>query len=98
MTPGIVVYGTADESAYAQAFWSRALTRRSTLDANLFANWYSSGLGGSDDVWGAGATGSYSLNFGRLGTVASLGVYTYDQADVDAQWSAQALLGARYTF
>ena len=101
--PGIDIYGTADQSAYAQAFWSRALTRRSTLDANLFANWYSSGIGGtatsgSDDVWGAGATGSYSLNFGRLGTVASLGVYTYDQADIDAQWSAQALLGARYTF
>lgn len=101
--PGLDLYGNADESAYAQAFWSRALTRRSTLDANVYGNWYSSGVsgtvaGGNDDVWGAGATGSYSLNFGRLGTIASLGVYTYDQADIDAQWSAQALLGARYTF
>ena len=101
--PGLAIYGNADESAYAQAYWSRALTRRSTLNANLYGNWYSSGVsgtaaGGTDDVWGAGATGSYSLNFGRLGTVASLGVYTYDQADIDAQWSAQALLGARYTF
>jgi hypothetical protein len=101
-TPDITIYGTEDQSAYAQAFWSRALTRRSTLDANLFANWYSSGitggLGGTGDVWGGGATGSYSLNFGHLGTVASLGVYGYDQADLDTQWSAQALLGARYTF
>jgi uncharacterized protein (PEP-CTERM system associated) len=96
-TPGFDIYGTEDQSAYAQAFLSRSLTRRSTLDANLYGNWYSSGLG-SDDVFGAGATGSYSLNFGRLGTVASLGVYTYDQADLDAQWSAQALLGARYSF
>lgn len=98
LAPGVNIYGSEDESAYGQAFVSRALTRRSSLDANLFANWYSSAVGGSDDVWGAGATGSYSLNFGRLGTVASLGVYTYDQADIDAQWSAQALLGARYTF
>ena len=97
-TPGITIYGIEDQSAYAQAYWSRALTRRSTLDANLFANWYSSGIAGSDDVFGGGATGSYSLNFGHLGTVASLGVYGYDQADLDTQWSAQALLGARYTF
>ena len=38
------------------------------------------------------------FSLGHLGTVASLGVYGYDQADLDTQWSAQALLGARYTF
>jgi len=97
-SPGVTVYGAEDESAYAQAFWSRALTRRSNLDANVFANWYGGGTGSADDVYGLGATGSYSLSFGRLGTIASLGVYTYDQADADAQWFAQALLGARYTF
>jgi hypothetical protein len=95
--PGINVFGAEDESYYAQGFWSRALTRRSALDLNLFANYYDSGLV-DDGVLGLGAAGSYSLNFGRLGTIASLGVYAYDQEGFDSQVSAQALLGARYSF
>ena len=51
-----------------------------------------------DGVLGLGAAGSYSLSFGRLGTIASLGVYAYDQEGFDSQVSAQALLGARYSF
>ena len=74
----------------------------SSVDANLFVNYYDSGLTGigvdDNGVFGAGATGSYSHSFGRLGTIASVGVYTYDQDNFDSQWSAQALLGARYQF
>ena len=70
----------------------------SQVDANLFANYYESGLPGADGVFNLGATGTYSHQFGRIGTVASLGVYTFDQERFDSQWSAQALLGARYTF
>jgi hypothetical protein len=96
--PGINVFGSADESYYAQAFWSRALTRRSMLDLNVYTNYWDSGLSAGDGVVSVGGTGSYSLNFGRLGTIASLGVYTYDQEGLETQWSAQALLGARYSF
>ena len=96
--PGAVYYGAEDESAYGQLFWSRALSRVSAVDANLYVNWYNSQLPGSAETWGAGANGSYTHQFGRLGTIASLGVYTFDQEALDAQWSAQALLGARYTF
>jgi hypothetical protein len=96
--PGITVFGVTDESYYAQAFWSRSLTRASQLDLNVFGNWYQSGLAGADGVFGAGATGTYSHQFGRLGTLASIGVYTFDQEGFDSQWSAQALFGARYTF
>ena len=95
--PGITLYGAEDQSAYLQAYWSRALTRRSTLSTNIYGNWYSSGYG-MPDVWAAGGTGTYNLNFGKLGTLASLGVYTYDSADIERQWSLQALLGARYNF
>lgn len=105
--PGISVIGIEDESAYAQAFWSRNLTRVSAVDASIFANWYASGLAGlgngvtattPGDVWGYGANGTYSHQFGRLGTLASIGVYGFDQQGFDSQWSAQALVGARYTF
>lgn len=98
VAPGTVVYGVTDESYYAQAFWSYALSRVSQIDANLFGNYYESGLPGADGVLGVNATGTYSHQFGRLGTIASLGVYTYDQEGFDSQWSAQALLGARYSF
>jgi hypothetical protein len=98
VAPGTVVYGVTDESYYAQLFWSRALSRVSQIDANLFANYYESGLPGADGVLGVNANGTYSHQFGRLGTTASLGVYTYDQEGLDSQWSAQALLGARYSF
>lgn len=101
--PGVTVTGIEDQSAYAQAFWSRDLSRASAIDASLFANWYASGVSGLNpgsggDVWGYGANGTYSHRFGRLGTLASIGVYGFDQPGLDAQWSAQALLGARYTF
>ena len=46
-------------------------------------------------LWhGGGANATYALQLGRLGTLASLGVYGFDQEGFDTQWSAQALLGA----
>ncbi len=98
LAPGTVAYGVTDESYHAQLFWSRALSRVSQVDANLFGNYYESGLPGADGVYNLGATGTYSHQFGRLGTVASLGINTYDSEAFDSIWSAQALLGARYTF
>jgi hypothetical protein len=98
--PGAVFFGVEDQSAYAQAFWGRDLSRRSTLDLTVFGNWSSSGLSGLNggDVYGGGANATYALQLGRLGTLASLGVYGFDQEGFDTQWSAQALLGARYSF
>ncbi len=96
--PGTVVYGLDDNSYYVQGFYGRTLDRRSTFDANVFANWYDSALPGASSVFGAGATGAYTRSFGRLGATAQLGVYTFDQQHVDEQWTAQALLGARYHF
>ncbi len=98
--PGAVFFGVEDQSAYVQGFWGRDLSRRSSLDVTVFGNWASSGLSGLNggDVYGGGANATYSLQLGRLGTLASLGVYGFEQDGFDTQWSAQALLGARYTF
>ncbi|WP_380788681.1 hypothetical protein [Sphingomonas sp. R86521] len=105
VAPGIVVSGLEDQSYYGQLFYARSLTEVSGINANAFVNYYDSGVGGglgdglSDGgVWSYGATGSYYRNFGRLGTTASVGLYSFKVGDFDSDWSAQALLGARYQF
>jgi hypothetical protein len=96
--PGVTVYGLNDESWYGQVFWQYALSPNSGVDANGFFNYFSSELPGSEDVVSLGATGTYFRNFGRLGTTASVGLYTFKVGDFESELSAQALLGARYTF
>ncbi|MBE2992292.1 hypothetical protein IFR23_09715 [Sphingomonas sp. CFBP 13603] len=104
--PGIVVTGIEDQSYYGQLFYQRSLTQASGVNADLFANYYDPGVAniapedvsGDDGVWSYGATGTYYHNFGRLGTTASLGLYSFKVGDFDSEWSAQALIGARYQF
>ncbi|WP_419807276.1 hypothetical protein [Sphingomonas sp.] len=97
--PGVTVYGIEDESYYAQLFFTRALSPVSGVTAQAFADYYEPGFAGSDDVLSTGATASYYHNFGRLGTSASVGIYSFRVGDgVDTALRGQALLGARYTF
>lgn len=88
----------SDESYYLQGFVARALDSRTTIDANVFANYYSSGLPGAPGVYGFGATGGISRQFGRLSARASAGIYTFGQDSAETAVSVQALLGARYQF
>ena len=99
--PGIAIDGLDDESYFGQLFYSRALTRVSGVNADLFVNYYESGvedISGDSDVWSYGGSGTYYHNFGRLGTTASAGLYSFKVGDLDSVWSAQALIGARYQF
>ena len=68
---GIVVYGQEDESVYGRLFYSRALTAVSSVDANLFANYYDSELQGAEGVWSGGGQAAYNRRFGRLGATAA---------------------------
>ncbi|MBD8735532.1 hypothetical protein [Sphingomonas sp. CFBP 13706] len=102
--PGLVVTGLEDESYYGQLYFARSLSSVSGLNATAFVNYFDSQLGGGfvtagdGGVWSYGATGTYYRNFGRLGTTASLGLYSFKVGDFDSDWAAQALLGARYQF
>ena len=96
--PNATVQGLSDNSLYLQGFYARSLDEGSAVDANVFANWYDSASPGGGGIFGAGATGAYTRSFGRLGTVAQLGVYTVNRPSYEDQWTAQALLGARYQF
>ncbi|HXH17237.1 MAG TPA: hypothetical protein VNJ10_14020 [Sphingomonas sp.] len=99
--PGVLVSGLDDQSYYGQLFYKRTLTAVSGVNADLFMNYYDSGvedITGDTSVWSYGGTGTYYRNFGRLGTTASLGLYSFKVGDLDSDWSAQALVGARYQF
>ena len=95
-SPGITIIGTSDESYYAQLFYSTTIARRTSFTADVFANYFDSGV--APGIFSVGATGSLSRSFGRLGTTVSLGAYTFSQKGQEDQTSAQATLGARYQF
>ncbi len=96
-TGGVNLEGIEDESAYVQAFASRQLNGNSGITGDVFYNWYRAGLGGFE-TQGAGATGAYYHNWGRLDATASAGVYVSDQSLSDADVVAQALIGLGYRF
>ncbi len=95
---GFSVNGVTDDSYYVQAFIARQLDSTTSIDATAFANYYQSIFSGATDLFGVGATGTFSKRFGRLGTQASVGIYSFGQQGQDTTISVQALLGARYSF
>ena len=97
--PGITVFGLEDESYYAQAFFGQSLSPVSGYNVQAFADYYEPGFPGPDDVLSTGATASYYHDFGRLGTTASVGIYSFRVGDgLETSLRGQALLGARYSF
>lgn len=95
---GFTIDGVRDESYYAQAFIARALDSDTTVDANVFGNYYNSGIAAAPAVYGVGATSSLTRRFGRLSARGSIGAYSFAQQGRPATLSLQALLGARYSF
>ena len=71
----------------------------SGITAQAFADYYEPSLPGADDVLSVGATAAYYRNFGRLGTTAAVGLYSFRVGDgVETSLRGQALVGARYSF
>lgn len=95
---GVVVAGLQDESVYLQAYLQRQLDAKTTIDANVFANYFQSGIAGARAVHGVGATTALTRRFGRLGVTGALGIYNSGQDGGTDLTSLQALLGARYNF
>lgn len=87
-----------DETAGIQASLGRNFTRNSGVDFNAYAQWNSSGLFGSSDIFATGVTGTYYRTFGeRLQGNASLGLYNTSGGQFDSTVAA-ALFGLRYGF
>lgn len=92
------INGVTDESYYVQGFVAQALDSRTTIDATVFGNYYSSGIAGAKGVYGVGATGSIGRSFGRLSARAAVGVYSFSPNGGASVVSADAQIGARYQF
>ena len=95
-SPGVAIIGTSDQSYYAQMFYTAPIGARASVSANVFANYFDSGI--APGIWSAGTTGSLSRSFGRLSASASLGAYVFKQDGQDDQANGQASVGARYQF
>jgi hypothetical protein len=102
LTPAIAglnsLNGIKDESYFMQGYAGYALSRRTNIEADVYANYSDSGIAGAPNVLGTGATGSINHSFGRLSTVASVGLYSFDQEGFQKDLTASALLGMRYQF
>ncbi len=96
--PGFSINGFEDESYYAQAYINHQIDNRTSIDANIFANYYKSGIGTRVGVYNVGATGSINRRFGRFNAFGSVGIYNFGQDQLPSITSAQALVGGRYSF
>jgi hypothetical protein len=96
--PGAVIYRSNDESYYVQGFGQWALDSRSGVTADLYGNYFTSGIENAPDAWGGGAQGSYYRSFGRAYGSLSAGVYGFDVERAEADWIAQALLAVGFRF
>lgn len=96
-SPGLNLAGSTDRLYFAQAYLGRSLSRHSSVDANLFFNYFDSGQAGAPNVTTGGGTASYSYSFGRFGANLSGGIFATDSG-TDTTVSAQGALGMRYSF
>jgi hypothetical protein len=96
--PDYAISGITDRSWYADVYLARALSRNQGINADLFVNYYNSGVAGASSIVSTGLTGTYYHNFGRLSTTASVGIYSFSGDHLDDDVQAQGLLGARYSF
>lgn len=93
------VDGVKDESIMVQANAARQISAISGVDANVYANFFNSGIANAPDVTASGASLSYYHLFTpRLRGTASAGLFSYDQNGFDSLVSGQLVLGLRYQF
>ena len=91
--------GVTDEVFSLQANADYQLSPNSSLGGNLFANWYTSGIPGEADIFGAGGSATYSVNLWRgLSAQASAGLFANDADDAETDWLGSLLFGVRYGF
>ncbi|QGN56211.1 preprotein translocase subunit YajC [Novosphingobium sp. Gsoil 351] len=94
-----VANGVIDENAFFAGYLGARLDQRSSLSANVYANWFQSGLSAAGDATALGANAAYFRNLtDRLGATAAVGIDGIEREEpfID-QWGASALVGLRYT-
>ena len=91
--------GVIDENAYVAGYLGARLDQQSSISANIYANWFQSGLSTAGDATALGANVSYFRRLAdRLTASAAFGIDGIEREDpfID-QWGATALVGLRYS-
>ncbi|MDE2596178.1 MAG: preprotein translocase subunit YajC [Sphingomonadales bacterium] len=91
--------GVVDESVWVASYFGAKLDQRSSLTANVYANWFQSGFASTGDGTGIGANAAYSRSItDHLSASAALGIDGISRETLDDVWNASALVGVRYSF
>lgn len=94
-----VANGVVDKSIWASAFLNGRIDDKSSYGANLWANWFQSGDAFSGDGTALGTSVAYYRSISdRLTGTAAVGVQGVSRERLSDLWSAQAMVGIRYSF
>jgi hypothetical protein len=90
--------GVIDETWWANAWLTASLDPHSSVGANLYANWFQTGLSSAGDATALGANASYFRRLtDRLSATAAVGIDGVEREQpLPDQWGASALVGLRY--
>jgi hypothetical protein len=100
--PGTVLAaanGVTDETVWMSAYVNGQIDRNSSFGTNVWASWYQSGDAGAGDVSAMGATAAYYRSLtSRISATAAVGVEGVNRELLEDLWTAQAMVGVRYSF
>jgi hypothetical protein len=90
--------GVIDETWWANAWASARLDPYSSVGANVYVNWFQTGLSSAGDATALGANASYFRRLtDRLSATAAIGIDGVEREEpLPDQWGASALVGLRY--
>ena len=94
-----VANGVVDENIWLAAYLNGRIDNESSFGTTAWANWYQSGDALSGDTSAVGATAAYyrSISSNLTATVA-VGLQGVNREQLQDVWSAQAMVGVRYSF
>lgn len=100
--PGTVLAaanGVTDENLWAAAYLNGRIDRSSSFSTSVYGNLYKSGDALSGDITALGATAAYyRLLTSKLTATAAIGIDGVRRETLVDIWSAQAMVGVRYSF
>lgn len=94
-----VANGVIDENLWVAAYLNGRIDRNSSFGTTAWANWYQSGDALSGDVSALGATAAYYRSItSHLSATAAVGIQGVNRELLEDVWSAQGMVGVRYSF
>lgn len=100
--PGTVLAaanGVVDENIWVSAFLNGQIDRNSSFSTNVYGNLYESGDAFTGDITAIGATAAYYRQLtSKITATAAVGIDGVKRENLVDIWSAQAMVGVRYSF